>query len=449
MSVGLKPHLPPGAYAMRWRARSAEDQHHTSGQVGFAIGGFDPPVTVSQAAEKVQVLAAAGHVLTFFGLGSSIAALVFDARIDPRPRSRRTVFALGIAAYGVGLVLVVIDTMRVSALTLGQYWATAAGPWMAVRLLAAGVALAGIGLLSRTRLWLCGAALAVAAFAGSMMSHSSHYGLGGAAVHTLHVVATTGWICGLVLLLAGLKRATSAQDARLLARRFGTFALAAVVAMAATGVILSTSIMGPARGLNPWTALGILYGQIVGAKILLAAGMVAAASLNRFVFLKDSAGPRSLRTSVAVEAILGVVVLGLAAVLGTIAPPVTEPASTAPAALHLIGAGNEFGAKFTLTPVPIVGKTVDVRFAVKEIASGAPLAMDNCGRKGCLNFTVLRLDDANATMDGRVARPDGAGAWGTDPLVFVEAGHYRLRLTIQTEYVYHDVVDVEFDVRAD
>jgi putative copper resistance protein D len=106
----------------------------------------------------------------------------------------------------------------------------------------------------------------------------------------------------------------------------GTLAVGLLVA---TGLVNTWFLVGPDR-------LGALlttpYGLLLTAKLAVFVGMLALAASNRFVLtpclhraLEDesqkSSAIRALRRSLVLETLLAIILLGLVAVMGTLAPP--------------------------------------------------------------------------------------------------------------------------------
>ena len=147
----------------------------------------------------------------------------------------------------------------------------------------------------------------------------------------VHAVAAALWLGALVALTILLLRRTAPDDLAIHRALSGFAGLGtlAVGLLVLTGLVNSWFLVGPARV----AALGTsLYGQLLIAKLVLFALMLALAAKNRFrltpVFGSALAGgedPRQalqrLRRSVVAETLAGAVLLAIVAGMGTLAPP--------------------------------------------------------------------------------------------------------------------------------
>lgn len=147
-----------------------------------------------------------------------------------------------------------------------------------------------------------------------------------------HLLAAAGWTGALAMLLKALLSPIDDDEAVTDIRRaLAGFAIAGSVLVAlviATGLINGWMIVGVA-GLT--LLPGTLYGQLLIAKLLLFAAMLALAAANRWrltprLAAAQAAGDtaravRALKISIALESAAAVLVLVLVAWLGTLAPP--------------------------------------------------------------------------------------------------------------------------------
>jgi putative copper export protein len=149
-----------------------------------------------------------------------------------------------------------------------------------------------------------------------------------------HLLMAGAWIGGLAPLAFLFHRAISTGDgewvavARRAASRFSVLGIVAVGLLLASGVINASYLVNSLAGL-----VGTAYGQLLLIKIALFAGLVTLATINREVLTpRLSATPRgakqrasvlalrSLRRNSLLEAGLGLGVLTIVAVLGTMVP---------------------------------------------------------------------------------------------------------------------------------
>lgn len=146
----------------------------------------------------------------------------------------------------------------------------------------------------------------------------------------VHLVAGAVWIGGLIV-LGRLVRFSSDPDWGRHAieglRRFSTIGAIVVALLTATGAINLVAIVG----MEDLPAVAsTAYGQVLGLKLALFAGMLALAALNRLRLTPrleadlasgvSSASHAALRRSLRLELALGFAVLALVAVLGTLSP---------------------------------------------------------------------------------------------------------------------------------
>jgi putative copper resistance protein D len=151
------------------------------------------------------------------------------------------------------------------------------------------------------------------------------------AVYSIHALAAAAWVGGLLPLLFAIAEPCRSGPARARAcslnmlSRFSLMAAAAV-----TLIVLSGAVNAGLRGRGSLGKLfGSDYGGILIKKIALVAAMLGFACINRFLLmprlraaaLDAAAVIMRLRWSIAIELALGVLVLGMSALLGIAMPP--------------------------------------------------------------------------------------------------------------------------------
>ncbi|WLG47059.1 copper homeostasis membrane protein CopD [Pseudomonas sp. FP1740] len=187
-----------------------------------------------------------------------------------------------------------------------------------------------------------GFSLWVAAFAGAVALASLAWSGHGAmdegnrrfwhfTVDILHLLAAGAWLGALLAfaLMAKINALQTEARLRLLARavnRFEAIGAAIVVVITATGVVNYLFIVGPKLD----EVFLSTYGILLFIKVVLFAGMLVLAALNRFhlgPFLERSlrdgqytVAANALRRSVVVELAAAVLIVGLVAWLGTLSP---------------------------------------------------------------------------------------------------------------------------------
>ena len=187
-----------------------------------------------------------------------------------------------------------------------------------------------------------GFSLWIAAFAGGVALSSLAWSGHGAmdegnlriwhfTVDILHLLAAGVWLGALLafVLMAKINALQTEARIRLLARavsRFEAIGAAIVVVITVTGVVNYLFIVGPKLD----EVFLSTYGILLFTKVVLFAGMLVLAALNRFhlgPFLERSlrdgqytVAATALRRSVVVELVAAVVIVGLVAWLGTLSP---------------------------------------------------------------------------------------------------------------------------------
>jgi putative copper resistance protein D len=178
-------------------------------------------------------------------------------------------------------------------------------------------------------------ALAVAfagslAFAGHASAGEDVEGWVHLGADILHLVAAAAWLGALVPLAAVLHAARAKNDAYSLAiasaatARFSSLGIASVGTLVVTGIINSWMLVGSVDAL-----VSTDYGRLLSLKLLLFLAMLAMAAVNRLVLTPrlllehgeiGNAALRTLRNNSLMEAALGLVILYLVGILGTLPP---------------------------------------------------------------------------------------------------------------------------------
>jgi putative copper export protein/mono/diheme cytochrome c family protein/peroxiredoxin len=189
---------------------------------------------------------------------------------------------------------------------------------------------AGVEVTNR-RDWIAARAQAVAlggialGLAGAA-SHAAAIGPGAAwavAVDIAHVIASGLWVGGLpalalLLRAAGRDDAQARATAHRTARRFSHAALVAVLVLVASGSASAVAQVGSVAALA-----GTTHGHLLLAKLALLIPILALAVVNRVRLLPAADAPgvtRRLATFVTLEALLALVILGLAAAMTLTTP---------------------------------------------------------------------------------------------------------------------------------
>jgi copper transport protein len=161
----------------------------------------------------------------------------------------------------------------------------------------------------------------------ALTSHGAAVRVGaapGIAIDWLHIVGATAWVGGLIglaVLAPTLLRAARSGSDPLLRRvilGFGRFALVASLAVALSGTLQSVLELGS------WVALvSTAYGQLVLVKVGLLVAMLLVALFNEWRVRTASSVAFGLVRGVRAELALGLIVLGVAALLSGTPPSAT------------------------------------------------------------------------------------------------------------------------------
>jgi putative copper export protein/mono/diheme cytochrome c family protein len=182
---------------------------------------------------------------------------------------------------------------------------------------------------------LSAAFIAGLAWAGHGGAEAGTAGLIEAAGDAAHLIAAGGWVGGLVpfvMIMASALKAhdqTSTSIAVIITSRFSNLGIVTVATLLATGILNSWYLVGSVPHL-----LGTSYGQLLLTKVGLFVAMVALAAVNRLRLMPRLRGAparagdtlRALERNGAIEIVLGLVILAIVGVLGTIPPAIhTQP----------------------------------------------------------------------------------------------------------------------------
>ncbi len=338
--------LPDGPYTVTWKLVSS-DGHPVAGAFSFGVGtaaasvlGITPGVTseasASPAAPWPVVAVRLGGYLAFALLAGVVAFVLWcsaGTRTDPSlQRLARIGIVGGLLATVAGLL---VQGPYTSGLPMSQLFdpflvrdtmATPFGTAMVRRLAlyaAIGVLIWQLpGLLARPIRWLVSAGVVGVALTISATGHGNASGrLVDLGVVALHALTAGIWVGGLVVLVV-LGRTVERREWL----RFGTLALACVLALVATGALNSLREITAVEQL--WQTR---YGVVLVIKLALVAATLVAAGVSRRRLQQDRAPRRSVR----LEGGLTVGILVVTAVLSMTSPP---PQELAPARLLASGA---------------------------------------------------------------------------------------------------------------
>lgn len=217
------------------------------------------------------------------------------------------------------------DGTAVTVLTETQFG------WVWVVRIVVGILLAAVvGMASNHRMWRETVVLLLAAiYAGSLafVSHAASVsGLRGdihLASDALHLIAVCAWVGGLVpyalyLKPIGANSRVSNTAVREATRRFSTLGFVAVLTIAATGIINTFNLVGSIEMITQSE-----YGRLLLIKVALFIAMIGVAAINRFWLMPrlcDGDTTKHLRRNSLIETSLGLLVVCIVALLGTMPP---------------------------------------------------------------------------------------------------------------------------------
>jgi copper transport protein len=418
------PELTDGTFAVVWRIVSS-DGHVIDGafsfQVGIAAAADGRDLLDRVAGDRTDagvsrtygVARAIGYLGVALLLGGGLLLLLSPG--DHRGRAVRLVHAGGVVAVGATAVGFGSYAATISGGGLPdaldpEDWSTAAdtrtGGMLLLRLVALAilVALVAAWRASHTRWWRAAAAVAsvvaVATFPASGHAGAVSPSALWVAIGVVHTGCGLIWIGGLVMLVA---RAVTT------AHRFSLVSSVAIPLVVATGVVQTLELVDDLDDLTATT-----WGRVLLVKIAVVAVALAVAGVSRWLVVH--AAGTSLRRTVAVEAVLGLGVIGLAA--GLVALPPTAAAESAIFDATLAEAG--LIADVTLTP----GRVGANELHVVVTPPGASIRpVENLAAR-------MLLPSRGIPASPVTVAPDGADHY-TGAIILPFAGEWTLELVVE------------------
>ena len=345
VTIPLDSGLPNGTYTVTWRVISA-DSHPVGGASVFSVGAPSSNGLTGAALDEggdvawgiragAVVLTAFGYAgaLTAFGLWWFVVAILDRVRrgIEPDAATRRyagVTRQVAVRAAIIGATTMVASLpFRIARVgggldTLGKNDVVVSllrGPiGESTAVTVAGLLLVAI-IASHSprwfRSWGCGAAGLVALAGFVVEGHTRTQNPRWAIVtfDGVHLVAGACWLGGVVALVLAYRVLDDARLRGRLVRRFSTWALGLVTALAAAGVGMAWIIL---PGWAELTDTG--WGLALLVKVGLVVVVVALAAYNRFRLVVSMS--RRLAYTVMAELVLLLAVVGVTAVLVTRSP---------------------------------------------------------------------------------------------------------------------------------
>ena len=461
LAADIKAALGGDVYRVRWVVLS-EDGHSSSGEFRFGVDGPNgaPPkhaeLLSATGGPAEQLAASDGPVriaLRWLGLlgasllvGGAVLLARLRGRFDDDIADRISARWIAIARPALMVTLLASIAAVVAAAGAGAggiemsiLLATSTGGVALVRL--AGVALSGIpGMLDRPGprrdqfLGMAGAVfLGAEAVGGHITALTSAWRFPAIVAQGAHLAAAAMWVGGLGVLafaVAGVSSALRPAVWRTAAAAFRPVATSSAVVVIVTGVIASVREVEH-RYFLLWSSYGrYLLGKwaLVAAMLVLGAMAGRAMGRRRAPAGRDLAGAAAVRAGglLRVEAVLGVMVLVVAATLAGVAQGRGQPL---PAQKGSVLAGPAFAnavvggglARVALSPAaPGRNRLTALLADPAEATSAVPVEQEAVK-------VVLQCDCSAEPIEADLAR--NAGAWHTD-VDLPEAGVWRASLTI-------------------
>ncbi len=304
VTVGLRDGLADGAYVVAWNVVSA-DSHPVNGAFTFVVGaGAD--ATDDQVASLLDVpsdtgwriAAGSARFASYAGILLAAGGLVFLTVVDRRRPSRRIAQLLtGAAIVGVAGLLLQLPLQAAIATETGWRGLRSPSRWIdvlsngglrwATILGVVGAAVVVLAVWAATSPWvgLLGACVAFASFAFTGHTRVTSPAWLVIPADAVHVAAAGMWFGGLVLLVVAWtqrRRDGDAVSAAQLVDRFSQMAVATIVAVGVSGVILGWKEVGSLSALT-----STRYGWTLVAKLCIVAFVGALAAYNHWKLLPD------------------------------------------------------------------------------------------------------------------------------------------------------------------
>ncbi|WP_179283384.1 copper resistance CopC/CopD family protein [Bordetella genomosp. 9] len=431
LSVGVPPQAPAGSYLFSWRVASA-DGHPVGGTLNFVVGTPDRQARAAAPPYHAPLLYPAIIVVSLAllaGLMFGIGGVAFDAWAAQYEAGgcRKHLPALLVAAVAapVSLGLQGLDALGApwSAVITRACWSAAMSTsYGGLVLIAEAAVLTGIfacvvasargrrGLASLAML-LLGLALASSGHAATATS-----GMASRIAVFLHILAASTWLgalaCLPILLLAGYGETPL--------RRFSRAALAIVVLLVATGLVLAWwQLREPA---DLWRTY---FGRVLLAKLALVLALLALGAANRWRWTAAALrgnldALRALVLNIRWEIALALAIL-FAVTLWRFAPPLAEPQALSMPVRHDTVALRGAGGAGEAHVVP--GSNGHARVTIAITANdGSPLQP----RELTTTFSMPRIGIEGIVRPARPADGDARGMWVVDDVPLVITGEWRI-----------------------
>jgi copper transport protein len=365
--VATLPKLADGLYAVVWRVTSV-DGHVVDGAFSFQIGtastGGNGSSLVSQvrsgatADRSVVWLYGIGRFLSLTGLVLLVGVGMWSLQGSPELSTYRAFARLrwpawGLLLVGSALCLLMfsseVHSGRLADAFKPSAWSDAlhtdTGRMLLVRL---AMCLAFVVVIlqwdaRRANWWkalaITASVVTIASFSASGHPNSLDPRVLWISLDMLHLAAIVVWVGGLIALGVAPRAWLDEPEAYRPVHRFSFSAAVCVPVIVITGVLQTWKLAGALDDVTATT-----WGRLLLSKVMLVVVMVAIGGVSRWVLLHEGAG--HLRRTVITEAIIGIVVVGLAA--GMVAQPPRPSIASQPYSQQLTS--NGVIASVTISP---------------------------------------------------------------------------------------------------
>jgi copper transport protein len=340
------PALDDGLYAVVWRITSI-DGHVIDGAFSFQVGSgggssggagsslLDQVSGGAAAAPAVGRLADVARFVGFIGvvlfLGAGLFALIAPSALTTAPATRVVVVGgwvmlvvASLASFGLLGATAVAGTVgdAFSPDVWGKVANSSTGRMLLVR---AALAAAAGGLLFTVRsrataLWRSAAVVVAVGIVFTFPAAGHPASLSPKALWILldamHLSSVVVWVGGLALFTLGGRAWLRDDEAAPVVHRFSAAAVWLVPVIVVTGSLQTLELAGGIDGVRALTDTS--WGRTLLVKLSIVSVLVALGAVSRW--LLQTSGVASLRRTVAAEALIGVVVLGLTASLVSLSP---------------------------------------------------------------------------------------------------------------------------------
>lgn len=448
LTIELPAHQAVGTRVISWRAISA-DGHPIAGTTSFSVGAAGAEPVVAEVAPLHSEVAATlwvTRIVLFVGLFFGVGGAAFRALSPDLPRLARRLSMVTTVAGMVAAVLVIglqgldILGLGLGNLTESRVWivgvASVYGQTSLVALGALVIALVGLG--AKSDGWGKGLGIAAILLVGLAISLSGHASAAQPQwlmkpALFIHVVTIAWWVGALYPLIL-LLRADPAVAALPLVK-FSRAIPFAVVPLVVSGLVLAVVQLG-------WPGPAWLsgYGAILGAKLLLLAGLFAIACWNRWALTAPAAAGDAGAIGRMRQSILGEIILVLAILClvsgWRFTPPPRALVLEQPVAAELILTQGDLVATVRIAPA----KVGPVDFSIDLSMAGGEKVSPKAVR---LSVEPVGADLAPMT---RSAEVDAAGTWHANGMPLPLPGAWTVEVEVRVSDFELVKLSGEFDL---